>query len=246
MLFFEWFRIASEGDKKESVARLVKAGTGDFDFYLFVILGVAMATMGLLLDSPTVIIGSMLIAPVLYPILSFSLGFVLLDKALANRSLRTVAVVFFVGLFISALLTLILTPLGVTVGEQIIARTHPSLIYFLVACISGFAATYAIVHKNLNEMLPGVAISVALVPPLAATGVGAALLQPSIFLGALVLLILNITGIALSSMVAFSLANVHTTHAVVKSAVDQENVRLEKEQKQLEQLHAETQQKTNK
>jgi uncharacterized hydrophobic protein (TIGR00271 family) len=245
MLFFQRFRIASEKNKIEAVARLVKAGTGDFHFYLFVVLGVAMAAMGMLLDSPTVVIGSMLIAPVLYPILSFALSFVLLNRQLGMRSLRTMGVALLVGVGVSTLFTLFLVPFGMTPGEQLLARVEPSLIYFLVACVSGFAATYAMVHANLNELLPGVAISVALVPPLAAVGIGIALLQQSIAFGALGLLLLNVAGIAVSSMVAFSLMDVHAANKVAHSAVEQEDERIEKEEEQVKKLHEEIQQTTN-
>ena len=240
MRILKHFRIASEHDKKEAVARLVKAGTGDFHFYLFVVLGTAMATLGLLLNSPTVIIGSMLIAPILYPILSFALSFVLLNRTLGIRSLRTIGVAFGVGIVVAVLCTFLFAPFDMNPGDQLLSRTQPSLIYFFVACLSGFAATYAMVHTNLNELLPGVAISVALVPPLAVVGIGIALFQPYVLFGAGMLLLLNVLGIAVSSMLAFSLMDVHATEKVAKSAIQQENARIEKEQEKIEALHENT------
>jgi uncharacterized hydrophobic protein (TIGR00271 family) len=237
MFFVEHFRIASEKNKIEAVARLVKAGTGDFHFYLFVVLGVAMATMGLLLDSATVVIGSMLIAPVLYPILSFALAFALIDTGLRVRSVKTMSTAFLVSIGVSVVCTLFLIPFGIaTPGEQLLSRTQPSLIYFLVACVSGFSATYAMVHKSLNELLPGVAISVALVPPLAAVGVGVALVEASVLLGAFQLLLLNVAGVAVASMIAFSLMDVHSAHKVAKSAVEQEEARIKKEEEKIQEV----------
>jgi uncharacterized membrane protein len=204
MSILTYFRITTKNTgKNEAIARLVKAGTGDFDFYLFVLLGVGMATLGMLLDSATVVIGSMLIAPVLYPIL-------------------------------------FLQPFGIEQGEQLIARTQPSLLYFLVACVSGFAAAYATIHRTLNELLPGVAISVALVPPLSAVGISFALLQYEWLFGALTLLLLNIAGIAVSSMIAFSLMNVHSAHKVAQSAMSQEDARLAKERAEAAQCNEHT------
>jgi uncharacterized hydrophobic protein (TIGR00271 family) len=211
MSILTYFRITTKNTgKNEAIARLVKAGAGDFDFYLFVLLGVGMATLGMLLDSATVVIGSMLIALVLYPILSLALSVVLVDSQLGMRSLRTICMAFVLGITIAAFATILLQPFGIEQGEQLIARTQPSLLYFLVACVSGFAAAYATIHRTLNELLPGVAISVALVPPLSAVGISFALLQYGWLFGALTLLILNIAGIAVASMVAFSLMDVHT------------------------------------
>jgi len=203
MAFFtEQFRIASNTEKTEAVARLVKASTGDFDFYLFALLGISMATIGLVLNNPEVVIGSMLIAPVLYPLLSLSLSLVLFDPQLMYRSLRTLLVSFVVSIgvsFILAFLVSIMSPQGFTLSEQILSRAQPSLLFFLVAFTSGFAATYAMVHANLNEMLPGVAISVSLVPPLAVIGTGLASQDWLVVGGALVLFLLNVMGIYLLS-----------------------------------------------
>ena len=117
---------------------------------------------------------------------------------------------------------------------QLMARAVPSALFFFVALVSGFAASYALVHANLNEMLPGVAISVSLVPPLAAVGVGLALFDPVVALGAFGLFVLNVAGITLASMIAFTLMDLHGTHKIVGSAIKQEEVRLEKEEKKVE------------
>lgn len=237
MAFAPRFRIATEKEKTVAVARLVKASTGDFDFYLFVLLGVIMATVGLLLNSPEVIIGSMLIAPVLYPMLSLSLALVLSDGTLLWRSVRTI----FISLAAAVVVSFVASSVFGLFGDyaqttQLTARAVPSALFFFVALVSGFAASYALVHADLNEMLPGVAISVALVPPLAAAGVGLALGDVSVTLGALGLFVLNVAGITLASMVAFTLMDLHGTHKVVGSAIRQEEIRLQREDKQIEEI----------
>jgi len=236
MGFAERFRIVSEHEKTEAVARLVKASTGDFDFYLFAVFGIGMASLGLILDSPEVVIGGMLIAPVLYPLLSLSLSLTLWDLALMYRSLRTLAISFVVSIVIAYLVSLCITPFGLELGSQILARAHPSALYFVVAFISGFAATFALVHANLNEMLPGVAISVALVPPLAAVGIGLALLNGEVAGSAFLLFVINVAGIAFASLIAFSLMSLHGTRRIAESAIRQEERRLEKEQSKLEKI----------
>lgn len=232
-----YFKLASEKNKAVSVARLVKASTGDFDFYFFAILGVSMATFGLILNTPEVIIGSMLIAPVLYPLLSASLSFVLVDTLLMYRALRTLIITFGVAVLVSFLLTLFLGFfIDISLGEQVISRAQPSLLFFLVACISGFAATFALVQASLNEMLPGVAISVSLVPPLAVIGIGLGVADPLLASKAFMLFLLNVLGVGLSSILTFTIMELHGTHKVALSAIKQEERRLKKETEKMEDI----------
>ena len=235
-----YFKLASEKNKTVSVARLVKASTGDFDFYLFAILGVSMATFGLILNTPEVIIGSMLIAPILYPLLSASLSFVLVDFTLMYRAVRTLVITFVSAVFVSFFLTLLLSFfIDITLGEQVIARAQPSLLFFLVACISGLAATFALVQASLNEMLPGVAISVALVPPLAVIGIGLGVGDATVASKALALFLLNVLGVGLSSILMFTIMDLHGTHKVALSAIKQEERRLKKENEKMQTISEE-------
>ncbi len=240
MTFIEHFRIATDKEKTEAVARLVKASTGDFDFYLFAVFGISMAAIGLVLDSPEVVIGSMLIAPVLYPLLSLSLSLVLSDFKLMYRSFRTLIISFIISIGISFVLSLLMgIYFDFTLSEQIMERAQPSTMFFIVAFISGFAATFSLVHANLNEMLPGVAISVSLVPPLAVVGIGLASLDAKVAGGAIILFIINVIGIAFASMIAFSLMDIHSTRRIALSAIKQEEKRLEEETKKIEEIKKE-------
>jgi len=237
MAFFERFQLATEKDKTVAVAKLIKSSTGDFDFYLFAVLGISMASLGLVLDSPEVVIGSMLIAPVLYPLLSLSLALVLSDIKLVYRSLRTLVISFSISVLIAFILSLLMgTYFDFALSEQIMARGQASTLFFFVAFISGFAATYALVHTNLNEMLPGVAISVSLVPPLAVVGIGLGSYNFYVAGGALILFLVNVLGIMLASAIAFTLMDLHSTHKVAESAVKQEEKRIEKENLMVEEI----------
>ncbi len=236
MAFAERFRMATDKEKTEAVARLVKASTGDFDFYLLAILGIGMAALGLILNSPEIVIGSMLIAPILYPLLSVSLALVLSDFPLLYRSVRTLATSFIISIGIALGISLFLMPFGTTMSPQVLARAVPSTLYFVVAFISGFAASYALVHANLNEMLPGVAISVSLVPPLAVVGIGIGFLNWAVAAGALVLFVTNVAGIVFASMITFSLMDLHSTRKVADSAIRQEDKRLEEEHEKVQEI----------
>jgi uncharacterized hydrophobic protein (TIGR00271 family) len=240
MAFAEHFKMATEKEKTEAVARLVKASTGDFDFYLFAVFGVAMASIGLVLDSPEVVIGSMLIAPVLYPLLSLSLSLVLSDFKLMYRSLRTLFISVSISIGISFILSLLMgLYFDFTLSEQIMERSQPSTMFFIIAFISGFAASFSLVNANLNEMLPGVAISVSLVPPLAVVGVGLASWDAKVAGGAFVLFVINVIGILFASMIAFSLMDIHGTRKIALSAIKQEEKRLEEENKKIEEIKKE-------
>jgi uncharacterized hydrophobic protein (TIGR00271 family) len=178
----------------------------------------------------------MLIAPILYPLLSLALGLVLVDIMLALRSLRTLVVSSAMSVFIAFVVTVLLNPTTIEFTSQILARAEPSVLYFVVACVSGFAASYALVHANINETLPGVAISVALLPPLAVFGIGLAALEWHVAFGAGMLFLLNVSGIIVASMLAFSLMDLHSARKIADSAIRQEDKRLQKEQAKIEKI----------
>jgi uncharacterized hydrophobic protein (TIGR00271 family) len=237
MIFAEYFRLSSEKEKTEAVARLVKVSTGDFDFYLFTVLGILMTAFGLVLDTFEVIIGGMLIVPVLYPILSLSLGIVLSDFTLMFRSIRTLIFSFSASILIAFMMALILGRYyDFGLSEQIVSRAHPSLLFFLVACISGLVASYALVNPNLNEAFLGVAISVSLVSPLAVVGIGLGSFDLKVAGGAFVLFLLNFLGIALASMVTFTMTDLYGTHKTALSAVRQEEQRLKNESEKIQEI----------
>lgn len=225
----------SEADKSRAVKQLITESTPDFDFFLLVTLSVLMATFGLLIDSASVVIGSMLIAPILSPILSISLGLVMSDNKLLMRSLYTVFKASVIGIVAAMLATLLFKSLlsdGLT--NEIIARTAPSLIYFFIAVVSGFAVAYTLVKPDLSETLPGIAVAVALIPPLSVVGIGIAYFDSSVVSGSLTLYLINIVGIVFASMIGFSLMNLYGKRKVAETAIKHEEKRLEEEEKQAE------------
>ncbi|MBP9759852.1 MAG: DUF389 domain-containing protein [Candidatus Pacebacteria bacterium] len=233
MSFAVHFRIATDKEKVTAVARLVKASTGDFNFYLFVLFGVTIALLGLGLNSPEIVIGSTLIAPVLYPILSLSLGLILADRVLIYRSFRTLGIAFCVSIGVVFLLATVLQPLGLSFASMhtfIVAQVSAPILYFIVACVGGVAVTYALIHTEMNETLPGVAISVSLIPPLAMLGMSIAMLDGHLALQVFGLFVLNVVGTLLASVATFSLMDVRVTRYVVDSAIRQEERRLAQEE----------------
>jgi uncharacterized hydrophobic protein (TIGR00271 family) len=222
----------SDADKSKAIEKLITESTPDFDFFLLMTLSILMSTLGLLVDSAAVVIGSMLIAPLLSPVVSISLGVVMSDVKLISRSLTTVLKSVTVGIFAAVVATLFFGTGSESITSEVVSRTSPSLVYFFVALISGFAISYTIVRPELSATLPGAAVAVALVPPLAVIGVGIAELQWSIVSGATMLFLLNIIGILFASMLVFSLMDIYGKKKVAEKTIQKEERRLEKEKEQ--------------
>jgi len=143
-----------------------------FGFYFMLGLAVIIATFGLLSNSAPTIIGAMIIAPLMAPIISFSFGIVVSDWPLTTRSLVMV---------VSGVATVVLLAYAVTIGiglrvagSEIVSRTSPTLMDMGIAMAAGAAAAFAQTRQSILNTIAGVAIAVALVPPLAVTGIGLA------------------------------------------------------------------------
>lgn len=225
---FTLFNNLSEKDKGNAIESLIQHSTPRQDFFLLVILSILMATFGLLINSTAVIIGSMLIAPILHPILSLSLGVVISDGKLISRSFYTLMKSLAFGIAGAALVTIFFSS-KFEMTPEIISRTEPSLIYACIAIVAGLAASFALVKPHLSETLPGIAISVALMPPLAVTGIGIARFDWSVISNSFLLFIINAAGIIFASMVVFSLMNLYIKRNVAVEAMCKEDANLKKE-----------------
>ncbi|HEY5237043.1 MAG TPA: DUF389 domain-containing protein, partial [Rhizomicrobium sp.] len=159
-------------------------------------LSCAIAVLGLLLSSPAVIIGAMLISPLMGPIILFGFSLALLDQPLAFRSFVAVAIGTLLAVGLSALIVW-LSPLQ-SVTPEILSRTRPNFFDLLVAIFSAVAGAYAVVQRK-GETIMGVAIATALMPPLAACSFGLATANWAIFKGAGGLFMTNLLAIALTA-----------------------------------------------
>ncbi|MEX0652379.1 MAG: TIGR00341 family protein [Candidatus Paceibacterota bacterium] len=233
MAFISHFRVVGEADKTRAIKQLIADSTPSFDFFLMVTLSILMATFGMLLDSPAIVIGSMLIAPILHPVLSLSLGISLSDYNLIGRSFYTLIKAVVIGIGSAILATLFFSKEVYMTGE-IIARIEPNLIFFAIAIVSGIAVSYSLVKPELSDTLPGVAVSVALIPPLSVVGIGIARLDWDVVSGAFVLFLINVTGIVFAGMVSFSLMDVHKKRKIAEDAIKVEDKKVEIEEAKVE------------
>ncbi|MCG2694757.1 DUF389 domain-containing protein [Candidatus Parcubacteria bacterium] len=145
-----------------------------------------------------------------------------------NRSLRTIFKSVVIGVGTATLTALIFNE--ESISKELIISSEPSLLYAGVAIVAGFAAAFALVKPKLNEMLPGVAISVALIPPIALMGIGIANWNWSTISGSFLVLLINIIGIVFAGMVTFSLMNFYTRKKNAEVTIKKEEIKLEKEE----------------
>lgn len=193
----------NQEDKSKIIIEMRQESKPDKYFYTMVILSCIIATYGLLSDSVAVIIGAMLIAPLMFPILNGALSLTLGS----NKLLKTALIAEFSGIIISILcamtLTLLLPVSDIT--PEIIARTKPTLLDLVIAIASGMAGTVAICYRPSSAILPGVAIASALMPPLCVIGIGIAKHDFNIATGATLLFLSNIIAINVAGIIVFEL-----------------------------------------
>ncbi|OIP17571.1 MAG: hypothetical protein AUK53_02130 [Betaproteobacteria bacterium CG2_30_59_46] len=183
------------GDIEASIRQGVKTRGTNLWILMFAIL---VASIGLNVNSTAVIIGAMLISPLMGPIMGIGYGAGVDDFHLIRQSVRSLGVFVFLSLLTSTLYFLF-TPLTQAQSE-LLARTAPNLWDVLIALFGGMAGIIAVTRREKSNVIPGVAIATALMPPLCTAGYGIATGQPTFFLGAFYLFTINAVYIALSAL----------------------------------------------
>jgi len=194
--------------RREIIEYIRKAATPGFDYFFLVILSGAIATIGLINDSAAVIIGAMLVAPLMSPILGVGLGSITTDALLTRDSAASLIRGAILSVLLSILITLFniylpFVPSLIEIPGEVLARTQPTPNDLLIALAGGFAAAYSLSQPHLSAALPGVAIATALMPPLSTIGVGIALGRWEIAGGAALLFLTNAVTIAFASILVF-------------------------------------------
>ena len=196
--------------RKEIIENIRKAASPGFDYFFFVVLSGAIATLGLINDSPAVIIGAMVVAPLMSPILGVGLGSITGDARLARDSASALIKGALISIILAALLTLSniylpFVPSLAEIPDEVLSRTQPTPNDLIIALAGGLAAAYALSQPHLSATLPGVAIATALMPPLSVIGIGLALGRWDIAGGAALLFLTNAVTIAFASILVFFL-----------------------------------------
>ncbi len=191
--------ITSELESTENIHEEIKRsivfkGT---NFWILVF-AIVIASVGLNINSTAVVIGAMLISPLMGPINGLGYSVATYDFLLFRQSLKNLGFAVAAGLFASTMY-FSLTPVT-TAASEILARTTPTIYDVIIAMFGGVAGIMAISSKRKGNVIPGVAIATALMPPLCTAGYGLGTGQMSYFFGAIYLFTINTVFIALSAM----------------------------------------------
>lgn len=189
-------------DKKEEAKTIeqISSGVTFHGANLWVLVfAIFIASLGLNVNSTAVIIGAMLISPLMGPIVGMGLGIGISDLALLKRSIKNYLVATGISV-LTATLYFLITPLTEAQSE-LLARTSPTLYDVLIALCGGAAGILALSTRGSGNVIPGVAIATALMPPLCTAGYGLAMGEPSFFFGAFYLFFINTVFITLATFV---------------------------------------------
>lgn len=177
-------RLFLEGRRKQSA------------FWVLLALAAIIAGAGVVADSDATVIGAMIVAPLMTPILGTALAVVLADRARILRGATTVlagaALVVALGFLLGLLVP---EPVVAAANSQVASRVSPDLIDLVASLATGLVGAFALVRDDVSDTLPGVAIAISLVPPLAVVGLTLESGEPGQALGALLLFASNVAAI---------------------------------------------------
>jgi uncharacterized hydrophobic protein (TIGR00271 family) len=206
---FGYFPTLERDDRLDLVQQLEQNAQPSIDFIMMMVLSTSLASLGLLADSTAVVIGAMLIAPLMGPLVAAGLSLVQANLSLFRRSLGVTAIGLGIG-FAASLIFGALNP-GFEPTLEIEARGKPDLLDLGIAFFSGITAAYASGRSNVLTTLAGVAIAAALVPPLAVVGIALTHGRPLISGNAAILLVSNLVAIILGAAIVFRMLKVHVS-----------------------------------
>jgi len=216
-----WLRIDADAKLRTYREGYETAELRELSYWLGILFSAGIATLGLVLNSPAVIIGAMLISPLMNPIMATGLGLATGDLYLAFKALIKLLLSILVAVALSAVLVWTLPFHSIT--NEILSRINPTLLDLGVALLSGLAGSVAVTRSNSGEgvtTLPGVAIAVALMPPLCTVGFGIGSgWSWSIIGGASLLFLTNLVAIVFSAFLIFLLTGMNTSevrHAIAE------------------------------
>ena len=195
-----WFDLRSELEDYDFIHETIAQGIVFRGTNLWILIfAIVVASVGLNIDSTAVIIGAMLISPLMGPINGMGYSLATYNFPLFERSLKNLAFAVGVSLLTSAFY-FALSPLN-EAHSELLARTSPSIYDVIIALFGGLAGIVAVSSKVKGNVIPGVAIATALMPPICTAGYGLATFQWNFFFGALYLFAINTVFIAFAALI---------------------------------------------
>ncbi len=176
------------------------------NFFVLTGLSAAIAACGLILDNTSIVIGAMVVAPLTTPMFDLALSLIIFRMRRVLLSLSAVALGMLLAIATGGVVGFVIALLdgrAPSINPEIASRLEPSFLFFLVALLSGAAGAYAYSRPKVPESITGIAISVAVIPPLAVTGLGIVMQSRDVALQSFFLYLLNMIGIIFGSVVMF-------------------------------------------
>lgn len=203
-----YFNVLPYKDGEKYVIKQITNGINFQGSNLWILIfAVFIASLGLNVNSTAVIIGAMLISPLMGPIIGMGLALGIADLDLFKQSIKNYLVSTFISV-ITATIYFTLSPIT-DAQSELLARTSPTLYDVLIALFGGAAGFLAMSTKGRNNVVPGVAIATALMPPLCTAGYGLAVQNTSYFFGAFYLYFINTVFIAFTTCLGVRFLRFH-------------------------------------
>ncbi len=197
-----------EEEQLEAQIGIETGAAASFEYLFFILLSAVVATLGLVTASNPVIIGAMVLAPLMNPVLGVSMGVVRGDLSLLGRGIRTLLIGLGLGLLVATISTFIMPELPN--NQEILGRTRPTLFDLFIGMAAGAGGALGQARKRVAGVLPGAAIAVSLMPPLCVTGIGLAEMLSTgfsqgfaVFYGSALLWMANLAAINLAALSIF-------------------------------------------
>ena len=218
-----YFNVLPDKNSKIDVITQITDGINFQGANLWILIcAIFIASLGLNVNSTAVIIGAMLISPLMGPIIGMGLAIGIADLDLFKQSIKNYLVSTFISV-VTATIYFTLSPIT-DAQSELLARTSPTLYDVLIALFGGAAGFLAISTKGKNNVLPGVAIATALMPPLCTAGYGLAVQNTSYFLGAFYLYFINTVFIAFTTCLGVRLLHFHRKEFVNREQMKRVNL----------------------
>jgi uncharacterized hydrophobic protein (TIGR00271 family) len=199
--------LLQDNERREVIDRLFPRGMPRRQFFTrfvsLMMLSTAIAVFGILGDSTAVVIGAMLVAPLMFPVLGGAAAVVMgWPRRIVNRAFL-VAAGSILAVALAAAISFLIPGRPAALSAELMARTSPNLLDLGIALAAGAAGAYGQVRRHAADALTGVAVAVALVPPLAVVGITLQLTEWQLAVGATLLFLANVVGIVIAASATF-------------------------------------------
>ncbi|MBD3359678.1 MAG: TIGR00341 family protein [Candidatus Buchananbacteria bacterium] len=206
--------------KRDTIEKLIESSSPTHAFFLILIVSAIITTFGILMNNVAIVIGGMIVTPLLSPILAISMGISMANPKLIARSLKVLGASILFVVAISVVISFFV--INKELNDEIIARMFSNYMYFGVAVASGIAAAFTTSKDEFSERMVGVAVAIALLPPLVVIGIGISFWNLHVLSGSLELFLANLLGVLLGSLIVFSLLGFYPEKKAVQKELKEE------------------------